>query len=160
VEKESIPGGCAISIKQPWAALLAAGVKTIEVRSWPTHKRCFVWIHAAKREDSRPHAREMHARYPHLESLFQLRGGVIGCGKIVACRAYRSPAEFRSDHNSHLNLVEWFREPPLYGFVFEELQTVPFFPCPGNTSFFTVRGNIMTSAPPDAPAGPAARTRP
>lgn len=29
----------AISIKQPWAKLIAHGKKTIEVRSWPTHHR-------------------------------------------------------------------------------------------------------------------------
>src|SRR3712207_8348570 len=29
----------ALSVKQPWAALLAAGVKTVEVRTWPTNRR-------------------------------------------------------------------------------------------------------------------------
>ncbi len=29
----------AISIKQPWASLIAAGVKTLEIRQWPTDHR-------------------------------------------------------------------------------------------------------------------------
>ena len=30
----------ALSIKQPWAALLVHGLKTMEIRSWPTaHRR-------------------------------------------------------------------------------------------------------------------------
>lgn len=37
----------AISIKQPWASLIAEGVKDIENRSWPTKFRGRVLIHAS-----------------------------------------------------------------------------------------------------------------
>ena len=46
----------AISIKQPWAALIVAGLKTVEVRTWPTRRRGRVLIHAAKLADDRPEA--------------------------------------------------------------------------------------------------------
>jgi len=36
----------AITIRQPWATLIALGVKTIETRSWRTHYRGPVAIHA------------------------------------------------------------------------------------------------------------------
>ncbi len=39
----------AISLWQPWASAIAAGVKTIETRSWPTQYRGPLAIHAAKR---------------------------------------------------------------------------------------------------------------
>ena len=29
----------ALSVKQPWATLLVHGLKTIEVRAWPTARR-------------------------------------------------------------------------------------------------------------------------
>lgn len=38
----------ALTIRQPWAALIAAGVKTIETRSWPTKHRGPLAIHAGK----------------------------------------------------------------------------------------------------------------
>lgn len=39
----------AISLWQPWASAIAAGVKTIETRSWATAYRGQLAIHAAKR---------------------------------------------------------------------------------------------------------------
>jgi hypothetical protein len=36
----------ALTIRQPWASLIAAGVKSIETRSWRTHHRGPVAIHA------------------------------------------------------------------------------------------------------------------
>jgi hypothetical protein len=39
----------ALSVRQPWASLIAAGVKTIEVRSWSTKHRGPLLICAGKR---------------------------------------------------------------------------------------------------------------
>ena len=46
----------ALSLKQPWAALLVHGRKTIEVRRWATKRRGPVLIHAARVPDPRPEA--------------------------------------------------------------------------------------------------------
>ena len=40
----------ALTIRQPWASLIALGVKTIETRSWQTHYRGPLLIHAGKAE--------------------------------------------------------------------------------------------------------------
>lgn len=37
-----------LSLTQPWATLMAIGAKRIETRSWPTHRRGLLAIHAAK----------------------------------------------------------------------------------------------------------------
>ena len=37
----------AISIKQPWAYLICAGIKDVENRTWPTKYRGRVYIHAS-----------------------------------------------------------------------------------------------------------------
>jgi hypothetical protein len=39
----------ALSVKQPWASMITAGRKTIEVRSWSTHYRGPLLIVASKR---------------------------------------------------------------------------------------------------------------
>src|SRR5437016_12260484 len=66
----------ALSIKQPWAALVVAGLKTIEIRRWPTARRGRILIHAAAVPDERPEA------WRHVpndsQQLAELRGGVIG----------------------------------------------------------------------------------
>ena len=40
----------ALTIRQPWASLIAAGMKTIETRSWSTKYRGPLAIHAGKHE--------------------------------------------------------------------------------------------------------------
>ena len=47
----------AITLHQPWATLIALGVKTVETRSWPTPERMFgqtIAVHAGKRVVRRP----------------------------------------------------------------------------------------------------------
>ena len=39
----------AVSIKQPWASLIAAGVKTLEIRQWPTEHRGPLLIVSSRR---------------------------------------------------------------------------------------------------------------
>ena len=39
----------AVSIKQPWASLIAAGVKTLEIRAWPTDHRGPLLICSSRR---------------------------------------------------------------------------------------------------------------
>src|SRR6478672_6968545 len=77
----------AISVKQPWAALIVAGLKTVEVRTWPTRRRGAVLIHAGKVADDRPEGWDRIST-PHLREAAELRGGVIGVAEIAACRGY------------------------------------------------------------------------
>src|SRR5438094_6954309 len=82
-------GSVAISVKQPWAALLVAGLKTVEVRRWPTRRRGRVLIHAAKVADDRP---EGWARIttPDLQAAAARCGGIVGAAEITACRTYET----------------------------------------------------------------------
>ena len=40
----------ALSIKQPWASLIAHGIKDIENRNWKTHFRGRIYIHASAKD--------------------------------------------------------------------------------------------------------------
>lgn len=44
----------ALTVRQPWASLIAAGVKSIETRSWSTAHRGPLAIHAAVRDPNKP----------------------------------------------------------------------------------------------------------
>lgn len=126
----------ALSLKQPWATLLAHGLKSIEVRRWPTSRRGQVLIHAAKVSDERP---EAWARVP--EELLQAArvvGGIIGAGDLTQCLGYRTLDAFDRDQSRHLNELAWFEPPILYGFVFTNLKPIPFHPCSGWMKFFPV----------------------
>src|SRR5262249_4918599 len=126
----------ALSIKQPWAALLVHGHKAIEVRRWPTARRGRILIHAARVPDERA---EAWARVPdELQEATRLVGGIIGAGDLTECRTYRTVEAFTADQGRHLNDPTWFQPPVLYGFVFAKLVTLPFRSYPGWVRFFTV----------------------
>ena len=129
----------ALSVKQPWAALLVAGVKTIEVRTWPAVRRGRLLIHAGKVADSRPEAWKW-VTTPAQKATAALTGGVIGVGELVDCVAYPTRARFAADRERHLNEPDWFVKRVLHGFVFRDLRPLPFHPCRGQTFFFRVKG--------------------
>lgn len=60
----------ALSVKQPWASLIATGQKTIELRSWPTTYRGPLVIVASASPDG--------------EALARFRLGHVPCGVTVA----------------------------------------------------------------------------
>jgi ASCH domain len=126
----------ALSIKQPWAALLVSGRKTIEIRKWPTAIRGRVFIHAGRIPDRHPEAWALIS--DELRPLTEFRGGVIGTADLNGCVIYRTQAKFADDVAKHCNQPSWFTPPHLYGFVFGGAAVLPFFPCKGNVRFFTV----------------------
>jgi hypothetical protein len=131
----------ALSVRQPWAALIAAGLKSVEVRPWPTRRRGPVLIHAGRIADDRPDAWAL-VTDPTVFELARLRGGVIGTAELTGCRPYDTADAFAADAAAHLNPPGWFAPPRLYGFVFRSARVVPFLPYPGRTLFFPVEGDV------------------
>jgi hypothetical protein len=130
-------GLVALSVKQPWAALLVAGRKTVEVRTWPTRRRGRVLIHAGKIADDRPEGWTL-IDTPELTELARLRGGIIGVGELADCVRYATAEAFIAATEQHRNAREWFRPAGLYGFVFQNPHPIAYHPCPGQTMFFSV----------------------
>ncbi len=67
-----------LSLKEPWASLIAFGPKRIETRSWRTRYRGPLYIHASAARPSRsdPHIRELSELLPGREP---------ACG-LILCR--------------------------------------------------------------------------
>lgn len=126
----------ALSLKQPWAALLVHGLKTIEIRRWPTARRGRVLIHASSVKDERPEGWAL-LRSALLDEEQQL-GGIVGAGEITGCVTYRSLEDFVSDQEKHRNEPSWFEGPVVYGFVFANVTETLFRPYPGWMRFFPV----------------------
>ena len=126
----------ALSIKQPWAALVVQGLKTIEVRRWPTARRGRILIHAARVPDKRAEAWK-HVPEP-MRPLAQLQGGIIGAVELTECRRYADLAAFLVDQAAHYNEASWFEPPLLYGFTFVKAEVLPFQAYPGWFRFFQV----------------------
>lgn len=116
----------ALSVRQPWAWLIVNGYKPIENRTWHTHMRGPILIHAGltmMRNDwlaAQRIANELHIEMPSAKSLD--RGGIVGAAVITGC-VTRSQSP-------------WFAG--AYGFLLEEAIKTPFFGCRGQLGFFTV----------------------
>lgn len=142
----------AISFQQPWAALVVAGIKTIEVRTWSARRVGPVLIHAGKSADARPEGWS-HITTPALAEAAELRGGFVGLADVAGCREYRSAGAFAADSSLHLNFPDWFALPRLHGFLLRDIRPVTFYPYPGQTFFFRVRGVDLEerNAPKEGP---------
>jgi hypothetical protein len=93
-----------LSIRQPWAYLIAQGDKDIENRSWPTRYRGPFLVHASSKINH-------EACDKHGIDLAKLQtGGVVGIAEITDCV---------EDHGSR-----WFEGP--YGFVLRHRKPLPF----------------------------------
>jgi hypothetical protein len=126
----------ALSLKQPWATLLVHGLKTVEIRRWPTARLGHVLIHAARMSD--PQEQAWNRLPEQLRAEADKTGGIIGAGELTGCIAYHTAAAFAADRNRHLNDPTWFRPPVLYGFTFVNLRPLPFRLYPGWMRFFPV----------------------
>jgi uncharacterized protein (UPF0264 family) len=130
----------ALSLRQPWATLLVHGLKTIEVRRWPTARRGRILIHAARHPDP---CEQSWARLPeHLHGEARQLGGIVGAGDLTGCIAYRSARAFAADRALHLNDPRWFKPPVLFGLTFANLMPLAFRPYPGWMRFFPVAEDL------------------
>ena len=116
----------ALSIRQPWAWLIADGYKDIENRSWATNFRGRIYIHAGKRFDNDALIWLMDKGLVLTKELTLYshelpRGGIIGEVDILDCvTSSTSP---------------WFIGP--YGFVLANpVRYKGFIPCKGWLGFF------------------------
>jgi hypothetical protein len=136
----------ALSIRQPWAWAIIAGLKPVENRTWSTNYRGPVLVHASFKMDSFDLAADRDIRKgfnpvtndwifdetghaPKVPSEHQ-RGGIVGVVDIIDCVEHHSSP--------------WFVGP--YGFLLANPRPLPFTPCKGMLGFFTPWGEWT---PPD-----------
>lgn len=77
----------ALVVRQPWAGLIASGLKTLEVRSWQTRYRGELVIVAAKARD------RMGAAGDCPPELLDVLGRPIALVELTACR-YGRPLDY------------------------------------------------------------------
>jgi hypothetical protein len=119
----------ALSIRQPYAWLIARGIKDIENRDWPTTFRGRVLIHAGltyPKRDYRDDAESFGQQYGAYPAHDQMVGGIVGVATIVDC-VQQSESK-------------WFNGP--FGFVMANAREIPFVPCKGALGFFDVHPDV------------------
>ncbi len=123
-----------LSLKQPFAFLLASGRKTIELRKWNTHFRGKFLIHASLKPDLGA-CKELGIDPKEL-----VYGAVIGSATIYGIKDYESVEEFMQDSKKHLATKKFY---PQHGFLIKD--AVKFdkpIPMKGQLNFFDVKVKI------------------
>ena len=97
-----------LSLKQPYAALLVAGKKTIEVRTWNTKFRGQFLVHASKKIN------EEACKRLKIDQAKLVTGAIIGNANLYNVIFYWSENSFVNDKDKHFAGSNY--EKPKYGF--------------------------------------------
>jgi len=113
----------ALTLRQPWATIVAEKLKTVEVRTWSTKYRGPLIIHAGKGWDSsawdefKAKIPDVYQRADFFDRSRGERGRVIARTQLVDVVRYDDPDSFLKDFERHFNAFTRFRE-GLFGWVF------------------------------------------
>ena len=93
-----------LSLKQPYADLLALGEKTIELRKWNTKFRGEFLIHASKNIDIEACERL------NINGNEFTKGTIIGSAFLYDVKQYNNKEEFNKDRDKHFSIVSKYFE--------------------------------------------------
>ncbi|MDE2685986.1 MAG: ASCH domain-containing protein [Chloroflexota bacterium] len=111
----------ALSLRQPWASMVADGRKTIETRTWRTNYRGPLAIHASKRP------------YADLPT-----GGIIAIARLYDCR----PMTADDEAQACIPLYDG-----AYAWLLADVQPVELIPCKGMLGLWTPPPEILRILP-------------
>ena len=126
-----------LSLKQPYADLLAFGEKTIELRKWNTKFRGEFLIHASKNIDIEACER-LDIDIDKLTI-----GAMIGSAFLYDVKEYSNQEEFNKDKQKHFSIVTKYFDGYKYGFLIRNARMFKkSIPYPGKLRFFEVEDSI------------------
>jgi hypothetical protein len=119
-----------LSLRQPYAELIASGMKTIEVRKWNTRFRGEFLIHASKAIDKEA------CKSCNIEICSLITGAIVGSAVLYDVKLYQSKEEFIADQSKHF---AYNYTHPNYGFLLSnpKIFDKP-IPLKGQLGFFNV----------------------
>jgi predicted transcriptional regulator len=127
-----------LSLKQPFADLLALGEKTIELRKWNIKFRGKFLVHASKNID----AEACERLDIDVDKL--TKGAIIGSASIYDVKEYKSQEEFNKDKQKHFSIISKYFDGYRYGFLVKDARmfknSIAFS---GKLGFFNVDDSII-----------------
>ncbi len=121
-----------ITVKQPFATLIAEGLKIYEFRTWKTSYRGEIWIHAGKGVD-----KEAMKRYEHL-GLSYPKGCIIARANLTDCVSVDETLRKKLEAKDPLVYYGVLHSPNWkgYGFYLTNIEKVTPIPASGKLSFW------------------------
>jgi len=126
-----------LSLKQPFADLLALGEKTVELRKWNTKFRGEFLIHASKNIDVDACERL------DIEINKLSIGAIIGSAFLYDVRVYSNKEDFNRDKQKHFSIILKYFDGYKYGFLIRNAKMFKKpIKYPGKLRFFEVNNSI------------------
>jgi predicted transcriptional regulator len=120
-----------LSLRQPYAELIASGRKTIELRKWNTRFRGEFLIHASKAVNKE--ACKLHG----IDVSSLVTGAIVGSAVLRDVKLYQSKEEFAADQNKHFAIIAYAAHK--YGFLLSNAKRFEKpIPLKGQLGFFNV----------------------
>jgi hypothetical protein len=136
----------ALSLKQPYAWLIANGYLLLDDRTWETHYRGPIFIHASKGlYETYYDYLKTNSNIP-LPSKDKLEyGGIVGKANLVlCCKSANLPVNIKSHQKAHFAGLN----KDYFGFLFERAKPLPLIPCRGKLGIFEIDIDALLVAPP------------
>ncbi|MGN6613847.1 MAG: ASCH domain-containing protein [Candidatus Nitrosocosmicus sp.] len=121
-----------ISLKQPYAEMLAIGKKIVECRKWCTKFRGDFLIHASKNVDIKS------CNYYNIDKNSIIKGAIIGKANLYDVKKYSNYKDFLLDADKHLS-ISIPDDKIIYGFLIKDAAKLEqMIPYKGKLGFFDV----------------------
>jgi hypothetical protein len=135
----------ALSIKQPWAGLIIAGIKTVENRTWSTRYSGPLAICSTQKPD--PEAiREMTSKLGTLPASCLINGAILGTVTLSALVWLGEDGTPETDHAApnEAQILEWWNTDG-YGWILETPKPLKRpVPLKGRLGLFNIPDNLLS----------------
>ena len=122
----------AITIKQPFASLIAAGLKEYEFRTWKTKYRGEILIHAGKGVDKKAMKKFEHLNLEYPSGCIIAKGTLADCIKVDDELRKKLSERNAEIYSSIIKHTEWEG----YGFKLENIVKTEPIPAKGKLSIW------------------------
>ncbi len=136
----------ALSLKQPYAWLIANGYLLVDDRTWGSQYRGPMLIHASKGlYESYYDYLKANTDIPLPPKEELAYGGVVGIANLVlCCQPGNMPKDISREQRAHFGGVH----DEYFGFLFEDATPLPFMACRGKLGIFEIDVDALLAAPP------------
>lgn len=108
-----------LSIKQPWATLIATNQKKIETRSWKTNYRGEIYIHASKTWDQTLKEKEPYRNW--IKGISIPTGMIIAKAQLVDC-VPMTPDFIEKVRQNPIEYAAGDYQEGRYGWILEDIE--------------------------------------
>ena len=121
-----------ITLKQPWATLVAEGYKEYEFRTWKTSYRGEIYIHAGKGIDKVAMKRVAHLNLDYPSGCILAKGNLIDCLPVNQTFREKLKELDTSIYHNIVNNMSWKG----YAFQLKNIKKVKPITCKGKLSIW------------------------